>query len=78
MKKTFTKLLALLLVMITVFSVSPLNAFAQEESEDMADGHALVLTSDAISVVVKKSIQMSASVTNVSEQPEFKWSSSDE
>ena len=78
MKKTFTKLLALLLVMITVFSVSPLNAFAEEESADPSLGHALVLTSDNISVAVRKTIHMSASVTNVDTQPEFTWSSSDE
>ena len=78
MKKTFTKLLALLLVMITVFSVSPLNAFAEEETETPSVGHALVLTSDNLSVTVRKTIQMTASVTNVEVQPEFTWSSSDE
>ncbi len=78
MKKTFTKLLSLLLVLITVFSVSPLNAFAEEEAESPSEGHALVLTSENLSVAVRKTIQMTASVTNVTKQPEFKWSSSDE
>ncbi|MBR2869044.1 MAG: DUF4474 domain-containing protein [Clostridia bacterium] len=78
MKKSLTKLLALMLVLITVFSVSPINAFAEELQETPSEGHALVLTSDNISVVIRKTIQMSASVTNVSKQPEFTWESSDE
>ena len=77
-KRMFLKMLSLVLVMLTVFSVSPLNAFATE-GEEPSDGiPALVLTSDSLSVKERKTVQLTASVTNVETQPEIIWSSSDE
>ena len=73
------KLLAMVLAIISVMLVSPLNAFAEtaEEPEENI-GHALVLKSEALSVKIRKTVQLTASVTNVETQPEIIWSSSDE
>ncbi len=77
-KRMFIKMLSLVLVMLTVFSVSPLNAFATEGEEPSEGIPALVLTSDSLSVAERKKIQLTARVTNVDVQPEIIWSSSDE
>ena len=77
-KRMFLKMLSLVLVMLTVFSVSPLNAFAAEDEESSESVHALILTSDSLSVAERKKIHLTAKVTNVDVQPEIIWSSSDE
>lgn len=74
--KLFTKVLSVLLVLLTVLSVSPLNAFAAGGSSAKAK-HALVLESESLQVVIGKKIQMTASVSNVSKQPTITWKSSD-
>ncbi len=73
------KLLAMVLAIVSIMLVSPLNAFvgSAEEPEEIV-GHALVLKSESLSVKIKKTIQLTASVTNVETQPEIIWSSSDE
>ncbi len=76
--KISKKLLATVLAIITVMLVSPLNALAVEKETEEKVGHALVLKSDALSVSVKKTIKITASVTNVEAQPKIIWSSSDE
>ncbi len=78
-KKISTVILALMLAMLTVVSVSPINAFAQEQPyQALSEGHTLVMESDHLSVVKRKTIQMTATVTNVDVQPVITWSSSDE
>ena len=75
------KLLAMLLAIITIMLVSPLNAFvahADEEESTESVSHALVIKSDALSVKKKKTVQLTATVSNVETQPEIIWSSSDE
>lgn len=76
-KKTVCKIVSLFFVMLMLATALPLNAFAAEQ-EETTSGHALVLSSESISVAERKKIQMTASVTNVEEQPEIIWSSSDE
>ena len=76
-KKLIIKMLSVIFVLIMVTSISPLNAFANG-TEDSTTGHALVLTSESLSVAKRKKVQMSASVTNVETQPQITWSSSDE
>lgn len=76
-KDIMTKLIALVLVLITVASFSPINAFALD-GEKASEGHALVLKSEHLTVAKRKTIQMSATVTNVEAQPVITWSSSDE
>lgn len=79
MKKISTKIISLILVVITVVSVSPINAFAVDSGyEALSEGHALVMQSDHLSVAKRKTAQMTATVTNVDVQPEITWSSSDE
>ncbi len=79
MKKVSTVILSLLLALITVVSVAPINAFAQEQPyQAQSEGHALVMQSDHLSVAKRKKIHMTATVTNVEVQPEIVWSSSDE
>ena len=78
-KKTAFKVLALLLVLITVASVSPLSAVAIKKTVPSEDeGHTLVLKSENLTVAKKKTIQMTATVTNVDEQPVIYWASTDE
>ena len=79
MKKIATKIMSLVLVVIMVTSVSPINAFVTDSGyEALSEGHALVMQSDHLSVAKRKTIQMTATVTNVDVQPEIIWSSSDE
>ncbi len=79
MKKLSTVILSLLLALITVVSVAPLNAFAQEQPyQAQSEGHALVMQSDHLSVAKRKKIQMTATVTNMDVQPRIIWSSSDD
>ncbi len=78
-KKILASILCLMLSLITIVSVSPLNAFAQPSTyEALSEGHTLVMSSDHLSVRKRKTIQMTATVTNVEQQPEITWSSSDE
>ncbi|MBQ8026648.1 MAG: DUF4474 domain-containing protein [Clostridia bacterium] len=80
MKNKFIRILALSLVVLTFICASPVNAFASGDtsaSENGSQGHALVLTSESLSVKIRKSIQLTASVTNVESQPVISWTSSD-
>ena len=77
-KKT-VRFIALVLVLIMVASVSPLSAAALNKSVPAeSTGHTLVMQSDHLTVARKKTIQMTAKVTNVEEQPVIYWASSDE
>ena len=77
-KKT-VRFIALVLVLIMVASVSPLSAAALNKSVPAESaGHTLVMQSDHLTVARKKTIQMTATVTNVEEQPIIYWASSDE
>lgn len=77
-KKT-VRFIALVLVLIMVASVSPLSAAALNKSVPAeSTGHTLVMQSDHLTVARKKTIQMTATVTNVEEQPVIYWASSDE
>ena len=77
-KNVLLKMLSMVFVMLMIVSVSPLNAFATEDKESTDGIPALVLTSDSLAVAQRKTIQMTATVTNVEVQPEIIWSSSDE
>ncbi len=78
-KSVASKVIALVMVVLTVLTVAPINAFALEQKIPARNaGHALVLKSDHLSVVKRKTIQMTATVTNVDVQPEITWSSSNE
>lgn len=76
--KLSKKLLALLLAIVMIASVSPLNAFAETSEDTEPVNHALILQSDALSVAKRKTVQITATVTNTDVQPEIIWSSSDE
>ena len=79
MKKVSIAILSLLLALITVVSVAPINAFAQEQPyQAQSEGHVLVMQSDHLSVARRRKIQMTATVTNVEVQPQIIWSSSDD
>ena len=78
-KKITNAIISLVLVVVMVVSVSPINAFAADSGDDtLSEGHALVMQSDHLSVAKRKTIHMTATVTNVEVQPEIIWSSSDE
>ncbi len=77
--RIMAKLIAVVLIVLTVVSFSPLNAFALEGGvKSASEGHALVMKSESLTVAKRKTIQMTASVTNVEEQPVIYWASSDE
>ena len=79
MKKVSIAILSLLLALITVVSVAPINAFAQEQPyQAQSAGHVLVMQSALLSVARRRKIQMTATVTNVEVQPQIIWSSSDD
>ena len=78
-KGIVTKLIAVILVLATIFSFTAFSASALSKSEQAhSEGHALVMKSEGLSVAKKKTIQMTASVTNVEEQPVIYWASTDE
>ncbi len=78
-KSIVSKMISMLLVVLTVMAIAPVTAFAASETPSArGEGHALVLKSDHLSVAKRKTIQMTASVTNVDVQPTIVWSSSDE
>lgn len=77
--KKSVRFVALVLVLIMVASVLPLNAAALKKSAPSeSTGHALVIKSDNLTVARRKTIQMTATVTNVEEQPVIYWASTDE
>lgn len=79
MKSKFTKAISLLLAVLTLCSVMSFGVFAADtKSSAKSTTHALVLTSENMSVVIGKKIQMTAKVTNVDKQPTITWTSSDE
>ena len=79
MKKTAIKIISLVLVLIMVASASPISAAAIKKTvPSESTGHTLVLKSDHLTVARRKTIQMTATVTNVDEQPVIYWASSDE
>ncbi len=79
MKKFAVKSIAAFLVVLFVCSsLFALGALAGEVTDSTTDGaHVLVLKSESLSVVKGKTIQMTASVSNVKNQPLFIWSTSD-
>ncbi len=84
-KNTFKKAIAILLTVLTVLSMTQLAAFATDSEPDSNEGssknealHALVITSDSLTVTVRKKVQLTATVTNTDTQPTITWKSSDE
>lgn len=78
-RSILSKFIAVILLVITVVSVSPLNALALDGgAQSRAEGHALVLKSESLTVARRKTIQMTATVTNVETQSVISWSSSDD
>ncbi len=75
---SFRKAISLFFALLFVLSVSPVNAVAENAGGESEDSNvALVLESDSMSVVVGKTVQMSARVTGVESQPAIRWSTSD-
>lgn len=82
MKKLTVKITAVFFVLLFMFSsIATTTALAAEDGAETSSSesnlHALVLESEAISVTVKKTIQMTAKVTGVETQPKIFWASSD-
>ena len=73
------KSISLFFVLVFAFSAGA-SASVATPSDPVPDGdvtHALVLSSESLTVSVGGKIQMTATVTNVASQPEIVWSSSD-
>jgi hypothetical protein len=74
-KPAIIKCLSVFLASLFMFFISPLTVFADEAESSVT--HALIITSESLSVTVGKTIKMSATVSNVDSQPEIIWRSSD-
>jgi len=78
MKKTATKITAIFFVLMFLFTSFSASVYATDGAgEGEGTGHALVLTSESLSVKIGKKIQITAKVTNVETQPHILWASSD-
>ena len=82
MKKFASKALAVLLLAAMLFSLAGVSVYAASSSKSAktayeSTGHALVVKSESLTVARWRTIQMTASVTNVSSQPKITWASSD-
>ena len=79
LKKTGIKFLSILLVMLSLFGYVVLGSYCAEPDSSTegneATSHALVITSDSLSVKIRKTVQLEASVTNVDTQPTVTWAS---
>ncbi len=73
-KSNFIKALSVFFAIFFIACAAPLNAFAQEDDSSVS---ALVLTSESLTVVNGRKVQMTAKVTNVESQPKIVWASSD-
>ncbi len=74
-KSVFLKLVSLILVILTLMFAMPLNAFATDSAE--GESYALIVESNSLTVTEGKTIRMTARVTNVENQPNIVWRSSD-
>ncbi len=74
LKKASIKFLSIFLVVLSLVGMSPIAAFATDADSD-STGHALVINSDSLSVKIRKTVQLHASVTNVETQPKVTWES---
>ncbi len=78
-KRITSVALSVILSVLTILSIFPISTFAADSGyEAISEGHTLVMQSDRLTVARRKTIQMTATVTNVEVQPEIVWSSSDE
>ncbi len=82
-KRNFAvKILSVILAMLMLGSTVSIMALAQdstqEPSQEQPISHALVLKSESLTVAVRRTVQMTASVTNVEIQPEITWTSLNE
>ncbi len=79
MKKTATKITAIFFVLMFLFTSFSASVYATTDGagEGEGTGHALVLTSESLSVKTGKKIQITAKVSNVETQPHIYWASSD-
>ena len=78
MKSKFTKALSLLLAVLSLGYIVSAGVYAADTgSSAKSTTHALVLTSEAASVAIGRTVQMTAKVSNVDKQPAITWSTSD-
>ena len=81
MKIKLVKSLSIFLTVLFLFAFVSLGAVAADDEptpEDVTDTPVLVLTSESLSVGVAKTMQLTATVTNVASQPVIYWESSNE
>lgn len=80
-RKKLTELICAILVILTLCYALPLNAFAAESTTQDASSqevnHALIIESESLTVTLGGTIQMTARVTNVDEQPKITWTTRD-
>lgn len=82
-KKRSIKILSMILTIVSLMSITMIGVSATdsnsgESSSESEALHALVITSDSLTVTVRKKVQLTATVTNTDTQPTIRWKSSDE
>lgn len=76
--KILSVILAMLMLGSTVSIISLAQEPTQEPSQEPSVSHALVLKSESLTVAVRRTVQMTATVTNVETQPQITWTSLNE
>lgn len=77
MKKRAIKITAIFFVLIFAFSgIAPITAFAAKDDEKSTP--VLILTADSVTIERYQSLQITATVSGVDEQPMIAWASSNE
>lgn len=76
-KSALIKATSVFFAILFTLLASPISVFADEADAPSADevNHALVLSSDSISVGIDKTVKITATVTNVDKQPSIVWRS---
>lgn len=81
MNAKLVKLLAVFLTALSLFAIAPIGALAADDDptqDDIVSTPVLTLTSDSLSVAIGKTMQLTATVSNVDSQPRINWRSTND
>ncbi len=81
MNSKLVKSLAIILTVLSLFAIVPVCALAADDEpipDDTNSAPVLVLTSESLSVAIGKTMQITATVSNVDVQPRINWRSSND
>lgn len=81
MNSKLVKSLAIILTVLSLFAIIPVSSLAADEEpipDDTFSAPVLTLTSESLSVAIGKTMQLTATVSNVETQPRINWRSTNE